>query len=131
MSGDKHEMHPQSNRTIHTGGGNYNERIEGDYIQGNYYAAGEKQTLAEAAEEIQALLEQLEKSYPTDTTTGKMALATETIQRIDNNRNLTERILSALQVGSIKAFEQFLSHPAASFVVGALEDWKASKENQV
>lgn len=27
-------------RDINTGGGNYNERIEGDYIQGNYYAAG-------------------------------------------------------------------------------------------
>ncbi|NWF58968.1 MAG: hypothetical protein HXY43_06580 [Fischerella sp.] len=27
-------------RDINTGGGNYNERIEGNYIQGNYYAAG-------------------------------------------------------------------------------------------
>ncbi|WP_392530187.1 hypothetical protein [Nostoc sp. C117] len=27
-------------RTINTNGGNYNERIEGNYIQGNYYAAG-------------------------------------------------------------------------------------------
>ncbi|MEO0970993.1 MAG: pentapeptide repeat-containing protein, partial [Cyanobacteria bacterium J06639_18] len=101
-------------RNIHMGSGNYNERIEGDYVQGNYYAAGEKQTLAETAAEIQALLKQLEKSYPTDTTTGKMALATEAIAQIESNPNLKVRILSALKVGSIKAFEQCLSHPAAS-----------------
>lgn len=117
------------NRTIHTDGGNYNERIEGNYIQGNYYDNVQKQSLAEAAAEIQQLLEQLEKSYPTDTTTGKMALATEIIQRIDKNPTLTARILSALKVGSVKAFEQFLSHPAASFVIGALEDWQ--KTNKV
>ncbi len=140
MSGD---------RNIQTGGGNYNERIEGDYIQqqGSFGVGvnkgeikaekiagtineAQQQTLVEAAAEIQALLEQLEKSYPTDTTTGKMALATEAIAQIENNPNLTARILSALKVGSVKAFEQFLSHPAASFVIGALEDWQKSKVSE-
>ncbi len=116
------------NRTIHMGGGNYNERIEGDYIQGNYYAAGEKQNLAEAAAEIQALLEQLSKTYPADTTTGKMRLATEVIDRIESNPTLMERIFSALKAGGISALEQALNHPAASFVIGALEDWKETAE---
>ncbi len=103
---------------------------QGTYVEGDYYNNPEqKQTLAEAAAEIQQLLEQLEKSYPTDTTTGKMALATEAIAQIENNPNLTARILSALKVGSVKAFEQFLSHPAASFVIGALEDWQKTKES--
>lgn len=93
----------------------------------NVVSPSQKQTLAEAAAEIQALLEQLEKSYPTDTTTGKMALAMEAIAQIDSNSTLTARILSALQVGSFKAFEQFLNHPAASFVIGALEDWQKTK----
>ena len=87
----------------------------------------QKQTLAETAAEIQALLEQLDKTHSTDTTTGKMALATEAIAQIDSNPTLTARILSALKVGSVKAFEQFLSHPAASFVIGALEDWQKTK----
>ena len=95
----------------------------------NVVSPSQKPTLAEAAAEIQALLEQLEKSYPTDTTTGKMALAMEAIAQIDSNPNLTARILSALQAGSIKAFEQFLNHPAASFVIGALEDWQTTKGN--
>ena len=95
----------------------------------NVVSPSQQQTLTEAAAEIQALLEQLEKSYPTDTTTGKIALAMEAITQIDSNPNLTARILSALKVGSVKAFEQFLNHPAASFVIGALEDWQTTKRN--
>ena len=91
------------------------------------YAPEQKQNLTQAAAEIQALLEQLDKTYSTDTTTGKMALAAEAIAQIDSNPTLTARILSALKVGSVKAFEQFLSHPAASFVIGALEDWQKTK----
>ncbi len=90
-------------------------------------ASQQKQDLMQAAAEIQQLLEQLEKSYPTDTTTGKMALATEAIAQIENNPNLAARIISALKTGSVKAFEQYLNHPTASFVIGALEDWEKTK----
>lgn len=114
-------------RNINTGGGNYNENIGRDYIQGNYYAAGQPQSLAEAAAEIQKLLEQLDKLYPSNTTVGKMAIATETINQIDNDPTLAARILSALKAGGVSAFEQFLNHPAASFVIGALGDWQQSK----
>ncbi len=90
----------------------------------------EQQNLAEAAAEIQALLKQLEQSYPTDTTAGKMAIATEAIERIDSDPTLTERILSALKAGGISALEQLLNHPAASFVIGALEDWQKTQTSQ-
>jgi aspartokinase len=116
-------MTAEQNRYINMGSGNYNERIEGNYIQGNYYAAGKSQSLAEVAAEIQKLLEQLDKSYPTDTTVGKMTVATEVIKQIENNPSLAARILSALKAGGIQAFAQFLNHPAASFVIGALDDW--------
>ncbi len=76
---------------------------------------------------LHSLHSNAEKSYPTETTTGKMALATETIKCIENNPTLNKRIFSALKTGSVKAFEQFLSHPAASFVIGALEDWETTK----
>ncbi|NJS15895.1 MAG: hypothetical protein HC787_00435 [Nostocaceae cyanobacterium CSU_2_110] len=116
-----------SDRTINTGGGNYNESIQGNYIQGNYYAGGEPKSLADAAAEIQALLEQLDKTYPSNTTTGKMAIATEALARIEGDKPMSERVLSALKAGGVSAFEQLLNHPAASFVIGALEDWKNSK----
>ncbi len=127
------DINMAGDRKIETGGGNYNEsgtyneHIEGDSNRSNYHAAERKQTLAEAAAEIQQLLKQLENSYPTDTTAGKMAIATEAINRIESNPTLAARILSAFKMGSIKGFEQFLSHPAASFVIAALEDWQKTK----
>lgn len=116
-------------RNIHIGSGNYNERIEGDYIQGNYYAASKQENLAEAAAEIQKLLEQLDKSYPIDTTLGKMQVATETIKAIENNPMRIQRVTSALKAGGVQALAQLLNHPAASFVISALEDWQKNKEN--
>ncbi len=104
--------------------GNVSSEIKNSF---NTYTQEQKQNLAEAASEIQKLLEQLEKSYPTETTTGKMTLATETIKCIENNPTLSKRIFSALKTGGVKAFEQFISHPAASFVIGALEDWETNK----
>ena len=87
----------------------------------------DKRNIAEVAAEIQQLLEQLEKSYSTNNTADKMTIATEFIKYIDSNPTLAARIISALKVGSVKAFEQLLSHPAASFVIGALEDWQKTK----
>lgn len=115
-----------------TGSSVVSGNVEGDVsseIQNSFntHTQQQKQNLAEAAAEIQELLEQLEKSYPTETTTGKMVLATETIKCIENNPTLSKRILSALKTGGVKAFEKFLNHPAASFVVGALEDWEKNK----
>jgi hypothetical protein len=105
----------------------YNEKIHGHFVKGNYYAGGEQQSLAETAKEIQQLLEQLDKSYPTNTTMGKMVVATEAIKQIDSDPTLSRRIFSAMKAGGTQAFEQFLNHPAASFFIGALEDWQKSK----
>jgi hypothetical protein len=124
----KSEQANQMNgRNIKIEKGNYNERIEGNYIQGNYYAASKQQNLAEAAAEIQKLLEQLDKSYPIDTTLGKMQIATESIKAIENNPMIAERVTNALKAGGVQALAQLLNHPAASFVIGALEDWQKTK----
>ncbi|MEH2447944.1 MAG: hypothetical protein V7K18_19870 [Nostoc sp.] len=58
------------------------------------------------------------------------AIATEAISQMESNPTLFARILSALQAGGVSAFEQFLNHPAASFVIGALEDWEKTMKNQ-
>ncbi|BAZ83629.1 hypothetical protein PN497_20335 [Sphaerospermopsis kisseleviana CS-549] len=93
-----------------------------------YSSSEQKQNLAEATAEIQALLEQLSQSYPTETMSGKMALAAEATQRIENNPTLMQKTISALRAGGTAALEQALSHPAASFVIAALDDW--NKNNQ-
>lgn len=109
-------------RKIEVSGGRYIEN-RGSYYE-NY---NPPQSLVDAAAEIQALLEQLDKTYSADTTTGKMAIATEAIRRIDGNSSLAQRILKALKAGGVSAIEQLLNHPAASFFIGALEDWRNSK----
>lgn len=144
-------IEPINSRIIKTDGGNYNEHIQGDYhqqsgnfgighmsggkIEGGAKVAGvlneaEQQNLAEAATQIQQLLEQLEKSYPTTTTVGKMAIATEVIKQIEANPTLTVRVLSAISAGGVSALEAFLNHPAASFVMGALQDWQETGKAQ-
>ncbi len=132
--------------------GNYNENIQGDYYEqkGNdntisnvtqsHSSSGDNvigdknttniynsQDLQQAAADIQSLLAQLEKTYPTNTTLGKVAIAEEAIQRIDNDPQLAPRILSALKAGGISALDSFLDHPAASFVIAALDDWQQTK----
>jgi hypothetical protein len=97
--------------------------INTDKLAGTYNEAQQK-TLAEAAAEIQELLKQLDKTYDTSSYSGKVKVADEIVKTIDNNPGLKARIISALKVGGVKAFEQLLSHPAASFVIGALEDWQ-------
>ncbi|MGJ5632987.1 pentapeptide repeat-containing protein [Nostoc sp. CALU 1950] len=111
-------------RTINTGGGNYNERIERDYIQGNYYAAGQPQSLAEAAAEIQQLLKQLEQTYPTTTTSQQMVVAAEAINRIESNPTLKKRVINAVKEGGLAAFEKAIDNPAGAFIVGAVKGWQ-------
>lgn len=130
----------EDNRTIHTSGGDYhedkrkirdnrgsiNEKIEGNLIQ---QVPEQKQDLAQAAADIQKLLEQLEKTYSAETTTGKMTIATKAVEQIENDPSLMQRVLSALKAGGIVAFEKSLNHPAASFAIAALKDWQNSKKD--
>ncbi len=85
---------------------------------------GQQQNLDEAAKEIHQLLRQLEQSYPTDTTAGKMRLAASAAKKIENQPTMKKRIISALKQGGTGAFEQALNHPAASFLIGAIEGWQ-------
>ena len=94
------------------------------YVEGDYHNSSNKQNLAEATQEIQQLLQQLEQTYDPETTSGKMQIATEAAKRIEGNPSQMERILSALQTGGVSALEQLLTHPAASFFIAAAQDWQ-------
>ncbi|MCE2699546.1 MAG: hypothetical protein PX483_01620 [Nostocales cyanobacterium LE14-WE4] len=82
----------------------------------------EKQDLAQVAQDIQKLLNQLSQSYPTGTDSEKKALATKAIQDIKNNPTLLQKTMSALKAGGTAALGQALNHPAVSFVIAALDD---------
>jgi predicted nucleic acid-binding protein len=87
----------------------------------------QQQNLTEAARDIQELLEQLEKTYPSETTMDRMKIATEVITHIDNHPTKAQKIFNAIKAGGVAAVEQLLNHPASSFVIAALNDWQKSK----
>lgn len=129
------------NRTIKMVSGNYNETIEGNYyeqkgnfgighmsggeIKGNAKVAGvineaEEQNIAEAVAEIQALIQQLEQSHPTNTTSEQMMVATQAIAQIESNPTWKQKAIAAFKQGSLKALE---AHPIGAFIVGAIKGW--------
>jgi hypothetical protein len=88
----------------------------------------DQQIIEDAIQEIKTLIDRLEKdSLPSNTTVGKMRVATKFIEEIDRSPSITRKILNAIKVGGIKAIEQALNHPAPSFVIGALEAWHKDK----
>jgi hypothetical protein len=99
--------------------------VRGDAVAGNKIV--NEQNLAEAAKDIQDLIEQLAQTYPTDTMPAKVGFANAIVQHIDANASLSQRLLSAGRAGSIAALGQALNHPLASFVIAAIEDWQKSK----
>jgi internalin A len=88
----------------------------------------EKQSLAEAAKEIQTLIDQLAQSYPTTTMPEKVGFASAIVQQIDINPSLSTRVLSASKAGGTAAIGQFLNHPLSSFIIAAIEDWQKTKQ---
>jgi uncharacterized protein YjbI with pentapeptide repeats len=109
---------------------NFANQVTGNARQqaNQYNYAAETKSLAEAANEIQALLEQLSQIYPADSLSAKVNLAQETVRRIDANPALSQRLLSAFKAGGVSALGQFLNHPVATFVISALEDWQKTHQ---
>ncbi|NER03926.1 MAG: hypothetical protein F6K17_15530 [Okeania sp. SIO3C4] len=98
-------------------------------ITTNNYVYEQKQSLAEAAAEIQELLEQLDKSYSQDrtsqemTTSERMTIASEAIQEIERNPILKQRIIDTLKDSGTTAFREALDNPIANVLVAAFQGW--------
>ncbi|HEY9652680.1 MAG TPA: hypothetical protein V6C95_18640 [Coleofasciculaceae cyanobacterium] len=81
----------------------------------------QKQTLAEAATEIQALLTQLQKTNPMATKSEQKAFVTSAIPLVRR-----EQFLGALQAGWKEAIQEFLDNSFVNVGIATLEDWKAT-----
>lgn len=81
----------------------------------------QKQTLAEAAMEIQKLLEQLKETHPTATEAEQKAFITAAIPR-----KRRERFLSALQAGWKEQMREFLGNSYLKVGIATLEEWKVA-----
>ncbi len=79
------------------------------------YAPEQRQNLAEAAAEIQALLSQLSETYSPVEVPGKA------VEKIDQTPQLKDRVIGALKAGGKTALEELVEHPAVAIVLAAIE----------
>lgn len=83
------------------------------------YASEQKQTLAEAAAEIQQLLKQIEKSNPTATVEQQQVFVDAAV-----SPTLKARFVSALQAGWKESIKELLDNPYVNVGVAILEGWQ-------
>ncbi len=93
-------------------------------LAGNINEA-QKQSLAEAAREIQKLLEHLSQDYPTTTTPEKMSVVTEAVAQIERNPTLKSKVISALKQGGAEALRVAVNHPLINILLATIEGWQA------
>nr|WP_263971087.1 pentapeptide repeat-containing protein [Leptolyngbya sp. NIES-2104] len=96
-------------RNIHMGSGNYNERIEGNYIQGNY--TNMSQDLTQAAQQIQNLLQQLQNQGVT-VEAAQQQVATDMAKQAKSNPAMMGKLVLWGKAMANKASETTVSEAA-------------------
>ncbi len=95
-------------------------------IQYNYPV--KRQNLAEAAEEIQQLLDQLSQTNPTTTTREKMTVVAEAVDQIENNLTLKEKVINAVKAGEVEVLKEAIDNPLTSILMATIEGWRESDD---
>jgi energy-coupling factor transporter ATP-binding protein EcfA2 len=99
-------------------------------VHGEQHNYSPDKSLAEAAAEIQQLLNQLAKTYPAIAETPSTEQTSELLrQEVSRNPTLKNRVLNALKSGGSEALQSVLSHPAASIFISAMDGWIESSDN--
>lgn len=127
--GDSNHMSKIDARGSKFGGGLAGKDQKGGTLYDYSTTSESKQTLAEAAQEIQQLLEQLSQTYPTQTFPQKAAVAVEAVKEIENNPTLKERIRSAIKAMGVQAFMEAIDHPVANILREGIEAFKEPSDD--
>lgn len=101
----------------------YSEKVEAEQIGGtiNNYSPEQKQTLAEAAKEIEELLDQLSETYPTKTDVEKSAFATKAMEEIEKKPDVKGKVLKALKAGGVAALMELTNNPVVNILTPMLQ----------
>ena len=83
-----------------------------------FFQSEQKQTLAEAATEIQQLLKQLEQTNPTATESEKITYVND-----ETTPSFKRRVVGALQAGTEAAIEEFLDNPYVNVSKAIVKGW--------
>lgn len=105
------------------------DKVEAGQIGGNInnYTPQQKQNLAEAAAEIQQLLQQLEQTNPTTSTSEKMTVVAKAVDEIEKNPTLKARIIGALKSGGTEALKEAIDHPLVNILMASIEGWQEAE----
>jgi hypothetical protein len=83
--------------------------------------------LAQAAQDIKALLNQLDQDYDSSTPTGQAMISAKAIESIEKNSTLKARVVNAIKEGGTTALEVAIDHPAVKPVVALLKGFMNAK----
>ncbi|RCJ42026.1 hypothetical protein A6770_35420 [Nostoc minutum NIES-26] len=112
------------------GGGLVNaDTVTANQIGGNIinYNPEQKQNLAQAAADIQQLLNQLSQSYPTATISERMIVVAKAVDEIENNPTLKARVIGALKAGGTEAFKELIDHPLVNILLASIDGWQEAE----
>jgi hypothetical protein len=87
----------------------------------NNLTAEEKKTLAEAAAEIQQLLDRLSSTYPTTTVAEKANVAAKVIEEIEKKSDTKTKIVKALKAGGKATLIELTDNPVVNILIPMLE----------
>jgi len=97
------------------------DKIYGDKIGRDKITNYNSQNLAQAAQDIKALIDQLSSDYDTTTLSGKTRVSAEVIEKIETNPTLKKRTINALKEAGTTALEEAINHPIANVVVAGVK----------
>lgn len=122
----------QNSTTYHQSGPMGIGHMSGGEIKEGAKVAGiineaEQQNLVDAVAQVQQILQQLSQSYPTNTVSEKMAIATEAIKQIESNPTIKQRLISAGTEGGLAFIEKTFDNPIGALFVAAIKGWKEAE----
>jgi len=97
--------------------------ITGDVVYKNTQIIGDEENIKDIAVEIDSVLTSSAAAM------SHSEVANNVVQHINDNKSFSEKISKSVKDGSIDALSQFLNHPAASFLIGAIKSWKEQKNS--
>ncbi|QLE59662.1 pentapeptide repeat-containing protein [Nostoc sp. TCL26-01] len=102
------------------------DTVTAGQIGGNItnYNPEQKQNLAQAAADIQQLLNQLSQTYPTNTTSEKMNVVAKAVDEIESNPTLKARVIGALKAGGTEALKELIDNPLINILLASIDGWQ-------
>ncbi|MGK7894259.1 MAG: pentapeptide repeat-containing protein [Xenococcus sp. (in: cyanobacteria)] len=101
-------------------------QMSGGTISGNAKVAGvineaAQQDLAQAAAEIQQLLDQLSKTYPTENPLEQMTVGVKLAEEIKNNPTRWQKVINVIKAMGIEALAEAVNNPIFNIAKAGIE----------